>query len=111
MPKTIRVHLDEHCSNALAKGLRRRGVDVTTANDAGLRGALDSEHLRFAAREQRMLFTQDEDFLVLHSQGIPHFGITYCQPGSRSLGEILRALILIWEVYELAEMENKLEYL
>ena len=31
MPRTIRFHLDEHCATAIAEGLRRRGIDVTTS--------------------------------------------------------------------------------
>ena len=31
--------------------------------------------------------------------------------GSRSLGDIIRALVLIWELLEPAEMHNRVEYL
>ena len=34
MPRTIRFHLDEHCPHAVAIGLRRLGIDVTTTTDA-----------------------------------------------------------------------------
>jgi hypothetical protein len=34
----IRYHLDEHVGNAVAHGLRLRGLDVTTTKDAGLIG-------------------------------------------------------------------------
>jgi hypothetical protein len=30
MSRTIRFHLDENCSHAIALGLGRRGIDVTT---------------------------------------------------------------------------------
>ena len=36
MPQTIRFHLDEHCDLAIAEGLRRRAIDVTTTPEAGL---------------------------------------------------------------------------
>lgn len=39
MPRTIRFHLDENCSHAIAAGLRRRGIDVTTTPEAGLLNA------------------------------------------------------------------------
>ena len=35
MPRTIRFHLDENCSHAIAAGLRRRGIDVTTTPEMG----------------------------------------------------------------------------
>jgi hypothetical protein len=43
MPRTIRFHLDEDCSKAIAKALRRHGIDVTTTPEAGLLGARDEE--------------------------------------------------------------------
>ena len=39
----IRYHLDEHMDNAVAVGLRRRGIDVTTTVEAGLMRASDQE--------------------------------------------------------------------
>ena len=38
-------------------------------------------------------------------------GIAYCHPKGRSLGEIIRQLLLIWEIYEPEEMRNRVEYL
>jgi predicted nuclease of predicted toxin-antitoxin system len=111
MPRTIRFHLDERCRTALAEGLRRRGIDVTTTPEARLRGADDPEHVQFALAERRVIFTQDEDFLAIHAAGIAHPGIAYCHQGSRSLGEILRGLVLIWEVYDPEEMVDRIEFL
>jgi hypothetical protein len=45
----IRFRLDEHVSFASAVTLRQREVDVTTAADAGLIAAEDTQHLAFAA--------------------------------------------------------------
>ena len=41
----IRFQLDEHIPHAVAEGRRRRGIDVLTANEAGLLGSPDVEHL------------------------------------------------------------------
>lgn len=111
MPRTIRFHLDEHCPTALAEGPRRRGIDVTTTPEAGLRGAEDPDHVRFALAEGRVIFTQDEDFLAIHAVGIDHPGIAYCHQGSRSLGEIIRGLVLLWEIYDPEEMVDHVEFL
>jgi predicted nuclease of predicted toxin-antitoxin system len=111
MAQTIRFHLDEHCPTALAEGLRRRGINVTTTPEAGLQGASDQEHVAFALREGQVIFTQDEDFLVLHASGGPHAGIAYCHQGTRTIGEILRGLVLIWDIYEPEEMHNRIEWL
>ncbi len=107
----IRFHLDENANPAIANGLRRRGIDVTTTPEAGLISVSDEEQLRFAFRQSRVIFTQDRDFLRLHDNGFEHCGIAYCIKGSRSIGEILRGLILIWEVLEAEDMRGKVEFL
>ena len=47
----MRFHLDENVDHAVAGGLRQRGIDVTTANDAGLTQASDEAHLEYCLRE------------------------------------------------------------
>jgi len=111
MPRTIRFHLDENCSGAIAVGLRRRGVDVTTTADAGLLGALDPEQIAHASLLGRVVFTQDGDFLGIHGSGTPHPGIAYCPKDSRSIGEIIESLVLIWEIYDAEDMQNRIEFI
>lgn len=110
MARTIRFHLDEHVNPAVADGLRRRGIDVTTSADAGLLRADDVDHLAFAVTDGRVIFTNDDDFLRLHNQGVAHPGIAYCHQQGGSVGEIIRALELIWEVLEPEEMHNHVEF-
>ena len=111
MPRTIRFHLEEHVPHAVADGLRRLGIDVTTTTDAGLLGADDAAHLSFAWAEQRIIFPDDDDFLVPASQGMTHAALTYCRQNTRSIGYIVRALLLVWEVYEPSEMVGRIEFL
>jgi hypothetical protein len=111
MPRTIRFHLDEHCSHAIAAGLRRHGIDVTTATDAGLLHAPDEAHVAHALPEGRVIFTEDDDYLALNARGVPHAGIAYCHQQTRNIGEIIQMLVLIWEVCELEDMANRIEYL
>src|SRR5438132_7701547 len=106
MPRTIRFHLDENCHRAVADGLRRRGADVSTTPEAGLRSASDQEQLAYSLAEGRVVFTQDRDFLRLHAAGTQHAGIAYCEKGTLSIGEIIQGLILIWELLEADEMRN-----
>ena len=107
----IRFHLDEHVAGAIALGLRRRDIDVTTTADAGLVGADDHEQMAFARSQGRVIVTHDDDFLVLHSHGVPHAGIAYCHQESRSIGDLLRALLVLNECFTSEEMENQLEFL
>ncbi|MBD2132080.1 DUF5615 family PIN-like protein [Sphaerospermopsis sp. FACHB-1094] len=89
MTEKIKFHLDESVSNAIALGLRRRGINVTTTSEAGLIGVSDREQITFALSENRILITHDDDFVMLHRSGINHAGITYCDQKRRSIGEIL----------------------
>ncbi len=111
MPRTIRFHLDENCAGAIATGLRRHSIDVTTSPDAGLLGALDPEQRAYAALVGRVIFTQDGDFLAIHGSGTSHPGIAYCPKDSRTIGQIIDALVLIWEIYEPEEMVNRVEFI
>ncbi|ELS31398.1 MULTISPECIES: DUF5615 family PIN-like protein [Pseudanabaena] len=111
MKDRIKFHLDENISQAIANGLRRRGIDVTTTPEQKLIGKLDEEQLAFAVSQKRVIFTQDTDFLRLHHEGTSHYGIAYCQQKSKSVGEIVQGLMLIWQVLGVEEMIDHLEYL
>ena len=111
MARTIRFHLDEHVGNAVAVGLRRRGVDVTTTHDTGLSGATDPVQLAYANSQGRVVFSEDADFLILAHLGLEHAGIVYCRQNSRTIGEIISGLELVWELCEPDEMHNHIEFL
>lgn len=107
----LRFHLDEHVPHAVAAGLRARRVDVTTTVDAKLLGADDDAHIEFARGEQRVVFTNDADFLRLASQGIKHSGIVYCPPTDSRIGEVVRYLALMSDCLEPNDIADKVEYL
>ena len=111
MAGKIRFHLDECVAAAIADGLRRRGIDVTSTAERQLRESDDSRQLAFAKEEGRVLVTQDADFLRIHRRGIPHAGIVYYTAGSLSAGQILRGLILLHAVLASEEMTGHLEFL
>ncbi len=111
MPRTLRFHLDENCDPRIAVGLRLHGIDVTTTAEAGLVRASDEEQLAYAALKGRVIVTRDADFLRLDAAGAVHAGIIYCGPQARSLGELVRLVVLLWELLEPAEMRGHIEYL
>lgn len=63
MSRPVRYFTDEHVAGAIASGLRKRGIDVLPVAEAGLLGADDEDFLAFAREEQRVIVTQDRDFL------------------------------------------------
>ena len=111
MARTIRFHLDECCDPAIANGLRRRNVNVTTSQEAGLIEADDEQQAAYGLTESRVVFTHDADFLRLQAAGVPHSGIVYSAKDVLSLGEIIKRLVLVWEIYEPDEMVNRVEFL
>ncbi len=110
MPRTILFHLDENCDPRIARGLRRHGVDVTTTREAGLRTASDDAQHAFAMTQARVIITQDADFLRLHATGADHAGIVYYPSQGRSIGQMVRSLVQIWELLEPDEMRRRVEY-
>ena len=83
---------------------------MLTTPDAGKLHAADEEHLAFAFSEQRVIFTQDDDFLKLAASGSAHAGIVYA-PQHASIGTIIQGLMLIYQVLEAEEMIGNIEYL
>ena len=106
-----RFHLDEHIPPLVATALRRRGIDVTTSVEAGLRAADDLAHLEYARSERRVIVTHDADYLRHHVHGIQHAGIAYCRMGDRTVGQIIEMLRLMHEVLTADELDNRVEYL
>ena len=107
----MKFYLDEHIPKAVAEGLRRRGIDVLTMQDAGRMGDPDRKQLAFAVMKRRVLVTFDDDFLALDAAGAPHSGIVFSQAGRRSVGELIENLVLIANVIEPEEMRNHIEFI
>lgn len=62
----MRFLLDVHVHHAAAGELRRRGLDVVHAADAGMAATPDDELLDYAAREGRIVVTRNyRDFAPL----------------------------------------------
>ena len=111
MPKRIQFHLDENVDPDIALSLRQAGIDVTTTQSVNLLAKSDIVQLNFAREQFRVLVTHDDDFLILNHQGIDHSGIVYCRKDIKSIGYIIRMLILLYEVATLEEMKGRIEYL
>jgi predicted nuclease of predicted toxin-antitoxin system len=100
----VKFYLDEHIPKGVVEGLRRRGLDVLTVQEAGRWGDSDERQLAFAAREARVLVTFDDDFLRLDAAGISHIGIVFSRTGHRTVGELIEGLMLIASVIDPSEI-------
>lgn len=111
MPEHIRFHLDENVDPDIARALRHHGIDVTTTVETGLRTQGDDRQWAFIQHENRVIMTHDADFLRLARQVQHHPGVAYCHKTARTTGEIIRHLILIYEVLIPEEMKGRVEFL
>lgn len=59
----------------------------------------------------RVIVTQDKDFLRLHKQDIPHAGIVYYPAQDRTVKQIIRFLVLMYEVLLPDDIANRVEYI
>ena len=110
MQVVIRFHLDENIPKAVAEGLRLRGRDVTTTNDAGLIGASDLEQLAFADKNGRVIVSQDDDLLILAANGSSHSGIVFWT-AKRALGQLIKDLDALCYESTAQEMVGKIRFL
>jgi len=106
----IRFLTDEHIPNAVANGLRARGVDASTTGEAEQLGLSDATLLAFATTEGRVLITADADHLRLHAAGVAHAGILFAPPDA-SIGFLIAGAMLIAEVLIDEEVLNRVEFL
>ncbi len=110
MSQKIRFYADEHIAKAVILGLRQRGVDILAVKETEMLSASDAEHFKRAQSENRVIVTQDDDFLRFHAVGQKHSGIVYA-PQGKSIGEMIQGLLLISQVLDAEEMQGQIEFL
>src|SRR5437870_4961026 len=107
--------MDHHAPSAITAGLRRRGVDVLTAEDDDSAMLDDDALLARATSLGRVLFSQDADLLaVAHTwlqTGREFAGLAYAHQLGISIGQAVRDLELLAKALDLADMHNRVEYL
>jgi hypothetical protein len=112
-----RLYFDEDSmSHALILALQARGVDVSSALEAGMLGRSDQEHLEFGAAEKRAVYTYNvADFSRLHNawlgSGRSHAGLILARQKQYSVGEQLRRLLKLVATRSAEEMVDRTEYL
>ena len=111
MKTELRFYIDENVKTEIALGLRTRQIDVITTPEAGTMGFTDEEHLAYARSTNRVIITQDSDFIILANKGESHAGIVYYKAQARSTKQILRGLFRLCEQLSAEDMHNRLEFL
>jgi len=111
----LRFYMDHHVPRSVTMGLRLRGVDVVTAFEDEASLLADPELLDRAHSLQRVLFTQDDDFLIeAHKrqvEGIAFSGVAYAHQQRVSIGGCVRDLEMIAHACSLADVASRVIYL
>ena len=63
----VKFLCDENISSSLAKSLRKKGYDVKDIKEEKLFGTPDSEIIKIAFKENRIILSHDKDFANLVS--------------------------------------------
>ena len=104
----LRVYADEHVIAPLVEALRKRGMDVITVQERGREGADDAELSAEALHEQRIMLTNDQDFLVLASQhaarGDTFAPIFFWPQQQRQIGQLICRIIRVASQQEYAKV-------
>ena len=111
---SVSLYFDQHVLKAIRRGLRARQVDVITAQEDGTSDWNDERLLDRATELGRVLFTQDEDFLVIfaHRQAsdIPFGGVIFAPQLGISNRQAIEDLELFAKTTEPSEAANQLLY-
>lgn len=112
---TIALYMDEQVPKQITLGLRQRRIDVLTVQDDGFTSTPDSLVLDHATELGRVIFSQDDDFLrEAHYRQVEEIyfsGVIYVHQRNISIGNCIRDLELIANVYELEDFANYVQYI
>ena len=112
---TVALYMDEHIHSSITVGLRFRDVDVLTVQEDRRSGISDTLLLDRATELQRVVFSQDQDFLIeaQHRQveGIPFAGVIYAQQRIVTIGDCVRDLEIIAKASEPEDLVNMVQFL
>ena len=102
------LYVDVHVPASITSALRRRGVDVLTSQEDGTTEADDSCLLERATALQRVLFTQDTDFLRIAAEWQANrksfCSVIFARQVGPGIGEVVDEL----ELFVQAAAENEL---
>jgi predicted nuclease of predicted toxin-antitoxin system len=94
----ISLYMDEHVPRSITTGLRLRDVDILTVQEDGRTATPDPLILDRAFELKRVMFSQDQDFLIeanhRQAKGIPFAGVIYARQ-LVAVGDCIRDLNLL----------------
>jgi Domain of unknown function (DUF5615) len=111
----LRLYMDVPVKAAITRGLRRREIDVVTAQEDGCTHLDDVALLDRATALQRVLFSRDDDLLAIsrerQTMGVFFAGLVYGHQLAATVGKYVLDLEVVCQVLGPEEMANRIEYL
>jgi hypothetical protein len=112
---SLRLYMDHHVPASITEGLTSRSVDVITAREDGTASLDDEQLLARATLLGRVLFSQDQDLLIIANrwiqEGRDFAGLVYAHQFAITIGQAVRDLELIARAIEPEDMVNRIEFI
>jgi hypothetical protein len=112
---SIALYMDENVPLPITNGLRQRDVDVLRVQEDNHQNTPDIVILDRAMDLQRVVFTQDEDFLAIanrrQQEGVNFSGVIYAHQQKVTVGDCIRDLEIVAKVNEPEDLVNCVQYL
>lgn len=112
---SLKLYMDENVPRPIINELRLRGVDVLTVQEDSYTSFPDSIILDRATEIERVLFSQDQDFLALakrrEAEGVSFPGVIYARQLQVSADECVRDLEIIAKAGNPEDFANRIQYL
>jgi predicted nuclease of predicted toxin-antitoxin system len=107
--------MDVHVPRAITNGLRRRSVEVITAQEDGSAELEDPQLLDRATELMRPLYTQDDDLLAEARRrqiAVEAFaGVIYSHQLRSPIGKCIDDLELIAKTFERDDLKGRVEFI
>lgn len=107
--------MDVHIPRAITNGLRRRGVEVITAQEDGSAELDDPPLLDRASELNRPLYTQDDDLLAeahrRQKAGESFAGVIYSHQLRSPIGKCVDDLELIAKSFDPDDLKSRVEFI
>ncbi|MBI2839656.1 MAG: DUF5615 family PIN-like protein [Acidobacteria bacterium] len=111
----LRLYMDEHVPAAVTAALSMAGIDVLSVQQDGHVGESDAAVLARACELERVVVTQDEDFLrhahAWQNAGRPFTGVIYAHQLRMTIGQFVADLHLLAVLAEPGELAQRVQYL
>ena len=112
---SLALYMDENVPLPITNGLRQRDVDVLRAQEDNHQNTPDPIILDRATDLQRVVFTQDDDFLAIansrQQEEVSFARVIYAHQQNVTFGDCIRDLEIIAKVSEPGDLVNRVQYL